>query len=449
MGRPLRRGGVRPHRSRLRLGRTGPERSGGVRRFGDHAGPAAIVRSGGPCVGLELAPLPARCGRGVRGPQLRTLLRGLPLHPARVAPAPARARDLGGPGPAHLLRQPGVGRRPALARAQGRPHSRPALLRAVPGLPRGDARSPRRQPGGAGAPASLHPRRHDLLRLRLGGRRGARPPGRPAGRHIVRPLARRARRHRRPTRGAPRPPAHGPATRRVAPHAPAGGSLPRRRRQGRRRALPGGRVTARRPGAPHRVPRRRNVGPHRLAAPAERRPRAERPVRALAHRVPAVGGLHPLPRAIHRRAADPRCASDQRFPFDGGLGRGRTLQPPDLPADPGRSRRAARRVRCRQEEHLGPAVRSRDVPLARRARRLPRLARGTRERVAGAGAPPSTSRRRSLAWRVAGLAGKEPLFRHVFPWALEQAKQRYAAPAVDAGDAARTRAEAAWQRAGA
>ena len=51
--------------------------------------------------------------------------------------------------------------------------------------------------------------------------------------------------------------------------------------------------------------------------------------------------------------------------------------------------------------------------------------------------------------QASGLAGKEPLFRHVFPWALEQAKHRYAAPAVDAGDAARTRAEAAWQRAGA
>jgi hypothetical protein len=55
---------------------------------------------------------------------------------------------------------------------------------------------------------------------------------------------------------------------------------------------------------------------------------------------------------------------------------------------------------------------------------------------------------RSLAWRVAGLARKEPLFRHVFPWALEQAKQRYAAPAMDAVDRARTDAAAALRRAG-
>ena len=98
-------------------------------------------------------------------------------------------------------------------------------------------------------------------------------------------------------------------------------------------------------------------------------------------------------------------------------------------------------------------ARGRRLPRAAGAPRDPlqRAARGAaRALFAIAGlAPRRLWLLRSLAWRVAGLAGKEPLFRHVFPWALEQAKQRYAAPAVDAGDATRTRAEAAWQRAGA
>jgi len=98
-------------------------------------------------------------------------------------------------------------------------------------------------------------------------------------------------------------------------------------------------------------------------------------------------------------------------------------------------------------------ARGRRLPRAAGAPRDPlqRAARGAaRALFAIAGlAPRRLWLLRSLAWRVAGLAGKEPLFRHVFPWALEQAKQRYAAPAVDAGDAARTRVEAAWQRAGA
>ncbi|MBI4421934.1 MAG: hypothetical protein HY560_14005, partial [Gemmatimonadetes bacterium] len=43
---------------------------------------------------------------------------------------------------------------------------------------------------------------------------------------------------------------------------------------------------------------------------------------------------------------------------------------------------------------------------------------------------------RSLAWRVANLANKEPLFRHVFPWALDRARERYG-PAGDRAGPAR------------